>query len=259
MEVDEIKERQRGMWALADYSKLSEILRPAAVALCDACAVSAGQEVLDVGAGDGNFALACAAEGASVVAVRLLARDGGAGPRALARPRATTVEWVLGRRRGAALRGRALRLRGLGVRRDDRSAARGGGSRAVPGGAPGQHGGHDGLDARQLLLGAVHARAPLPAAPARRADARGMGGGGDGSQPLRGPGRARWTSRRARSPGARSRPRRWRRRSRPSPRLGAGAAQPAARPLRGDACGAAASSCGSGAATGRCRSSTSTR
>jgi SAM-dependent methyltransferase len=36
--------------------------------LSDACAVSAGQEVLDVAAGDGNFALACAREGASVVA-----------------------------------------------------------------------------------------------------------------------------------------------------------------------------------------------
>jgi SAM-dependent methyltransferase len=34
----------------------------------DACAVSAGQEVLDVGAGTGNFALLAAAEGASVVA-----------------------------------------------------------------------------------------------------------------------------------------------------------------------------------------------
>jgi ubiquinone/menaquinone biosynthesis C-methylase UbiE len=36
--------------------------------MIDACAVSAGQEVLDVGAGTGNFALLAAAEGASVVA-----------------------------------------------------------------------------------------------------------------------------------------------------------------------------------------------
>lgn len=56
------------MWGQGEYSRLSEILRPAAQALCDACAVSAGQEVLDVAAGDGNFALACAYEGASVVA-----------------------------------------------------------------------------------------------------------------------------------------------------------------------------------------------
>src|SRR5215216_1272018 len=56
------------MWGLGDYAQLSEALRPAANALADACAVSAGQEVLDVAAGDGNFALACAREGASVVA-----------------------------------------------------------------------------------------------------------------------------------------------------------------------------------------------
>src|SRR5688572_22704880 len=56
------------MWGLGDYAELSDALRPAAETLADACAVSAGQEVLDVGAGDGNFALACAREGASVVA-----------------------------------------------------------------------------------------------------------------------------------------------------------------------------------------------
>jgi SAM-dependent methyltransferase len=68
MDPEAIKARQRDVWSMGDYSVLSEILRPAAVALCDACAVSAGQEVLDVAAGDGNFALACAFEGASVVA-----------------------------------------------------------------------------------------------------------------------------------------------------------------------------------------------
>src|SRR4051794_195928 len=56
------------MWGLGDYADLSEALRPAARALADACAVSAGQEVLDVAAGDGNFAIECAREGASVVA-----------------------------------------------------------------------------------------------------------------------------------------------------------------------------------------------
>ena len=68
MDVDAIKERNRYMWGLGEYGALSEALRPAAQALADACAVSAGQEVLDVAAGDGNFALACAREGASVVA-----------------------------------------------------------------------------------------------------------------------------------------------------------------------------------------------
>lgn len=68
MDVEEIKRNAAVNWGKGDYAGLSEVLRPAAQALCDACAVGAGQEVLDVAAGDGNFALACAFEGASVVA-----------------------------------------------------------------------------------------------------------------------------------------------------------------------------------------------
>src|SRR5215216_1838464 len=68
VDVGEFKQRQSVIWGLGDYTELSRILRPAAEALCDACAVSAGQELLDVAAGDGNFALAAAREGAAVVA-----------------------------------------------------------------------------------------------------------------------------------------------------------------------------------------------
>jgi len=68
MDVAKIKEQARKGWSMGEYSGLSQVLRPAAYALCDACAVSAGQEVLDVAAGDGNFAVACSEEGASVVA-----------------------------------------------------------------------------------------------------------------------------------------------------------------------------------------------
>ena len=68
MDVEKIKEDARKAWGMGQYTWLSEQLRPAAEALADACAVSAGQEVLDVAAGDGNFAIACAREGASVVA-----------------------------------------------------------------------------------------------------------------------------------------------------------------------------------------------
>jgi SAM-dependent methyltransferase len=70
-EVEELKQRQSQVWGLGDYSVLARRFEPAAAALCDACAVSAGQEVLDVGAGTGNFAAACAREGASVVACDL--------------------------------------------------------------------------------------------------------------------------------------------------------------------------------------------
>src|SRR4051812_47675604 len=68
VDIEEFKQTQRAIWGLGDYSELGRMLRPAADALCDACAVSAGQEVLDVAAGDGNFALAAAREGAAVVA-----------------------------------------------------------------------------------------------------------------------------------------------------------------------------------------------
>jgi ubiquinone/menaquinone biosynthesis C-methylase UbiE len=93
VDVDAIKERNRWMWGLGDYAELSEALRPAALALAEACAVSAGQEVLDVAAGDGNFALACAREGASVVASDLAP---GMVERGRARSRAEgyDIDWV---------------------------------------------------------------------------------------------------------------------------------------------------------------------
>jgi len=93
VDVDAIKERQAQVWGMGDYPVLARRLEPAAVALRDACAVSAGQEVLDVGAGDGNLALACAQEGASVVASDL-------SPGMVERGRARTaaegyeIEWV---------------------------------------------------------------------------------------------------------------------------------------------------------------------
>jgi SAM-dependent methyltransferase len=93
MDVDQIKQRQAVIWGLGDYAVLSEQLRPTAVALCDACAVSAGQEVLDVGAGDGNFALACAREGASVVASDISPGMVERG-RSRARAEGYEIEWV---------------------------------------------------------------------------------------------------------------------------------------------------------------------
>ena len=92
-DLEDLKERQSRVWGLGDYAVLARRFEPAAVALCDACAVSAGQEVLDVGAGTGNFASACAREGASVVASDLA-------PGMVERGRARTeaegfdVEWV---------------------------------------------------------------------------------------------------------------------------------------------------------------------
>jgi SAM-dependent methyltransferase len=93
VDVAEVKQRHAWVWAQGDYSVLSGLLRPAAAALCDACAVSAGQEVLDVAAGDGNFAIECAAEGAKVVASDLTPAMVERG-RARSRSEGYEIEWV---------------------------------------------------------------------------------------------------------------------------------------------------------------------
>ena len=84
---------ERHVWGRGDYSYLSKRLEPAAGVLADACAVSAGQEVLDVAAGDGNFALACAREGASVVASDIAAEMVERG-RARSEREGYEIEWL---------------------------------------------------------------------------------------------------------------------------------------------------------------------
>jgi SAM-dependent methyltransferase len=64
----------RWMWSLGDYTSLAERLEPHAQALADACNLGPGTTVLDVAAGNGNFALAAAARGATVTATDLTPR-----------------------------------------------------------------------------------------------------------------------------------------------------------------------------------------
>ena len=92
-DYDALKEGTKQLWSLGDYSQIERFTLTASQALLDACAVSAGQEVLDVAAGTGNFALLAAAEGASVVASDLT-------PHLIERGRQRTaaegvdIEWV---------------------------------------------------------------------------------------------------------------------------------------------------------------------
>ena len=94
MDLVALKEQTRAMWSAGDYAKLAEFTEQAAGPLVDACAVSAGQEVLDVGAGTGNVAVLAAREGAKVVASDLT-------PALVEQGRARTtaedldVEWVV--------------------------------------------------------------------------------------------------------------------------------------------------------------------
>jgi len=73
------------VWGLGDYDPVAGRLEPAAHALADACAISAGQQVLDVAAGTGNLALVAASLGATVTASDL-------SPAMVERGRARSVE-----------------------------------------------------------------------------------------------------------------------------------------------------------------------
>jgi len=66
--IDQLKEGQRWMWSLGDYPRVAQLLEPHAEALAAACAIGPGTTVLDVAAGNGNFALAAARRGARVTA-----------------------------------------------------------------------------------------------------------------------------------------------------------------------------------------------
>jgi len=56
------------MWALGDYRQLARYLEPHAELLAAAADIRPGMEVLDVAAGNGNFAIAAAQRGARVTA-----------------------------------------------------------------------------------------------------------------------------------------------------------------------------------------------
>jgi ubiquinone/menaquinone biosynthesis C-methylase UbiE len=90
---EELRERARKLWALGDYPRIAAMIRPAARELADSCAISAGQEVLDVGAGTGNLALIAAEEGADVIATDIAPAQIELG-RARLDAEGVDVEWV---------------------------------------------------------------------------------------------------------------------------------------------------------------------
>ena len=90
----ELKERSRQLWALGDYDQIARQILPASRSLVDATAISAGQEVLDVAAGNGNLALLAAEEGADVVASDLAPAQVDLG-RARTAAEGVDVEWVV--------------------------------------------------------------------------------------------------------------------------------------------------------------------
>ena len=92
-EVREVKERTKAIWSLGDYVKIAARIEPAAREVVDACAVSPGQAVLDVAAGNGNVAVLAARAGARVVASDLTPAMLELG-RMRTRAEGLDVEWV---------------------------------------------------------------------------------------------------------------------------------------------------------------------
>jgi len=92
---DQLKDGMRWMWSLGDYAALAKVLEPHAEALAAACSITPGSTVLDIAAGNGNFAFAAAWRGAIVTASDLTPRMV-----ELGRARSTTagvhIEWAEG-------------------------------------------------------------------------------------------------------------------------------------------------------------------
>jgi ubiquinone/menaquinone biosynthesis C-methylase UbiE len=69
-----LKDGSKMLWSLGDYRLTATVLEPEAQALVARCGIRPGLEVLDVAAGNGNFAIAAARAGARVVATDLTPR-----------------------------------------------------------------------------------------------------------------------------------------------------------------------------------------
>jgi ubiquinone/menaquinone biosynthesis C-methylase UbiE len=88
-----LKAKHRAMWALGDYPAVAaEIIPELGTALVEACGISAGDRVLDVGAGSGNAAIPAALAGADVIASDLTPELFDAGRR-VAEDRGATLTW----------------------------------------------------------------------------------------------------------------------------------------------------------------------
>src|SRR5438552_666097 len=83
------------MWAQGDYAAVAQMLEPHAVKLAGLCDIGPGMRVLDVAAGNGNFALAAAGQGAKVTACDLTPRMIDLG-RARSEAAGLDIEWIEG-------------------------------------------------------------------------------------------------------------------------------------------------------------------
>jgi ubiquinone/menaquinone biosynthesis C-methylase UbiE len=88
-----MKNAVRAMWSLGDYGALAAHLEPHAIELAQRSRLQAGSEVLDVAAGNGNFAITAARLGATVVATDLTPAMVELG-KARSREQGVSIEWL---------------------------------------------------------------------------------------------------------------------------------------------------------------------
>jgi SAM-dependent methyltransferase len=93
--LDQLKRQSAKSWGLGDYARIADLIRPVSRALVDACFISAGQEVLDVAAGNGNLSVLAGEEGADVAALDFSDRQVELG-RVRTEAEGLDVEWVVG-------------------------------------------------------------------------------------------------------------------------------------------------------------------
>ncbi len=70
--MEELKERQRAMWAAGDYATLSEYITDVGELVVTRAGVDRGMRVLDVACGTGNAAMPAARRGAQVTGLDLV-------------------------------------------------------------------------------------------------------------------------------------------------------------------------------------------
>ena len=67
-----LKARHRAMWALGDYPAVAtQVIAELGEVLVDTVGITAGEKVVDIGAGSGNASIPAARRGADVVATDL--------------------------------------------------------------------------------------------------------------------------------------------------------------------------------------------
>ena len=106
----QFRQGQRKMWSSGDWPSIASTIQPVADQLVERMDVSAGQDVLDVGAGDGNVSIRAAERGARVTASDITPELFESG-RSRAADAGVEIEWVEGDAADLPFARRVLRRR----------------------------------------------------------------------------------------------------------------------------------------------------